>query len=217
MKKYKFIFDLDDTLYKECNYVISAFKFMGRDVKSQYGVENLDIRLMELFEQRIENPINVAWKEFGLSEDSLLPAIEKMQMHVPDIALDKSAQSLIFKLRAIGSGFCIVTDGRSTTQRAKILALGVGDAEIISISEETGASKPSEICFKEINQKYHDQRLIYVGDNPRKDFFMPNKMGWKSVMLVDDGSNVHSQVKPLSRDYAPQEIVDDLCELERYL
>lgn len=217
MSNFKFIFDLDDTLYKECTYVFSAFRFLGTSVKREFNVKNLDQRLIELFKQGVANPINVAWKEFGLSEDVLLPSIKKMQKHKPKIVLDDSAQDFLFNIRANESGFCIVTDGRSVTQRAKIRALGLDDADIISISEETGACKPSDICFNKINQEYNSQKLIYVGDNPRKDFFMPNQMGWKSVMLLDDGRNIHKQTKPLSFDYAPQETVSDLSELDCYL
>ena len=35
--------------------------------------------------------------------------------------------------------------------------------------------------------------FIYVGDNPDKDFIAPKTLGWETICLKDDGSNIHKQ------------------------
>ena len=31
-----------------------------------------------------------------------------------------------------------------------------------------------------------DCEYFYVADNPKKDFIVPNKLGWRTVMIEDD-------------------------------
>ena len=83
----------------------------------------------------------------------------------------------------------------------------------ILISEETGYSKPSEEPYRFFMEKYPECEYIYVGDNPAKDFLAPNKLGWMTVCLLDNGQNIHPQDFSLASEYLPQHRIKDITEL----
>lgn len=190
IKDYNFVFDLDDTLYKERDYVHSALRFCGNMVHQLYAQSDPSNALIAAFEQEQPDPIGTFWAAHGLPEVAKSGLISAMHAHIPDISLDQTTAKFITDLRAKGAGFAILTDGRSLTQRAKIAALGLLDADIICISEEIGAQKPSETGFKAIEAHSQGRQNIYIGDNPQKDFVAPNALGWQTVMLRDSGQNI---------------------------
>jgi putative hydrolase of the HAD superfamily len=97
-------------------------------------------------------------------------------------------------LSASAARLGILTDGRSTTQRNKIKALGLDlwISEVV-ISEEFGSHKPDPRNYQYFEKVFPGGEYIYVGDNLCKDFVAPNSMGWKTVVLLDRGKNIHKQ------------------------
>ena len=117
----------------------------------------------------------------------------------------------------------IITDGRSLAQRAKIKALGldrfVDDSNII-ISGETGADKHTPLPFQKIaNANPDGTKFIYVGDNPEKDFYWPNKLGWETIMLRDiNGLNIHQQhPDDFPEDHRAKFEISSLTELKNFV
>jgi putative hydrolase of the HAD superfamily len=53
----------------------------------------------------------------------------------------------------------------------------------------------------------------YIGDNPQKDFLVPNQLGWESVCLLDDGSNIHEQVFDMEKGYLPTGMIRQMNEI----
>jgi len=195
IKDYNFVFDLDDTLYKERDYVHSALRFCGNMIHQLYAQAGPSKALIAAFEQGQPDPIGTYWAAHGLPEAAKPDLISAMRAHIPDISLDQTTAKFITGLRTKGAGFAILTDGRSLTQRAKIAALGLLDADIICISEEIGAQKPSEIGFKAIEAHSPGRQHIYIGDNPHKDFIAPKALGWHTVILRDNGQNIRRPAK----------------------
>ena len=110
----------------------------------------------------------------------------------------------------------MITDGRSITQRNKFQALGLEqfiENENLVISEEFGSEKPSERNFMFFQDKYADAEFVYIGDNLRKDFITPNKLGWKTICLLDDGRNIHRQDFSCPEEYLPNVKIHTLKEL----
>ena len=101
----------------------------------------------------------------------------------------------------------LVTDGRSNTQRSKIKALKLDKyipADNIYISEEQNADKTQPDSFQSIVRKYPEaKRFIYIGDNERKDFIMPNLLGWKTIKVVWNQDNVHPEYETTDILQAP--------------
>ncbi len=84
----------------------------------------------------------------------------------------------------------------------------------IQISEETGYPKPNGESYLAIERQYPHHQYLYVGDNPKKDFVTPNKLGWMTYGLRNRGNNVHPQLdKANQRIYMPQLWLNKLSEL----
>lgn len=182
------VFDLDDTLYTERDFVRSGF----RAVTKALGVPVFD-RLMEEFDAGNADPIGSLVRETNspLSPESLLTVYRE---HQPNICLTDGALDLLKKLREIGHSLGLLTDGRSSTQRNKIESLGILDLfDEIVISGEFGSEKPDERNFRHFELKFQGREYVYVGDNLEKDFVSPNRLGWLTVCLLDRGYNRHSQ------------------------
>ena len=47
---------------------------------------------------------------------------------------------------------------------------------------------------------------------PSKDFVVPNKHGWKTVMLKNDGRNIHTE-KETKDEFLPQFIIESINEV----
>lgn len=117
--------------------------------------------------------------------------VDHFRNHIPDPSIYHPAPSIIEALKELkqkGIKTALITDGRSQTQRNKIKAAGLysffDDSDIL-ISEETGHDKYEPDNFLYIMKKYEGaEEFHYVGDNPKKDFLHPSKLGWH-VHLVN--------------------------------
>lgn len=208
-----FVFDLDDTLYKEVDYLKSAFCEIATCLESNYGLSDVYDRLLQYWqngENAFERIINE--NHLPLQVEDLL---KMYWAHRPHISLDNNTRHVLDQLHQDGV-LGIITDGRSLTQRNKMKALGL-DAYIenqnLYISEETGCAKPSPEPFRSLMKRSPDSDYYYIGDNPAKDFVAPNQLGWTTVCLLDDGRNIHPQVWPTKDDYLPQKKVSSILEL----
>lgn len=212
MKKHKVVvFDLDDTLYKEMDYLKSAYHEIADYVEkesSNYDVYDKMIAWWEAGENVFGNLISSC--HLDVTVNDLLDIYRK---HQPQICLDETTRSIINQLLQTCQ-LGIISDGRSVSQRNKIKAMGLDFIfDDILISEETGYSKPSEEPYRYFMKKYPQSKYVYVGDNPVKDFLAPNKLGWMTVCLLDNGQNIHLQDFTLSVEYLPQHKINDISEL----
>ena len=199
------VFDLDDTLYKEQDYLLSAYREIAERIggreSEELRVKSEELRGDRIFDQMLrwrqegENVFQCLIDTYGLdmTVDDLLTVYRS---HVPAIRLDEETKHLLDSLHRIAV-IGLITDGRSLTQRHKIEALGLSaymDEEDILISEETGHEKPSEVPYRHFMTRYPAcTYYYYVGDNPAKDFSAPDRLGWTSICLLDDGRNIHPQ------------------------
>lgn len=179
------VFDLDDTLFPEMDFVRSAYKAIA----DRYGKHLLDAMLSASSPRE-------AFDSTGLPIAELLKVYRN---HFPDIRLPWQSLYTLALLKNSGCSIALVTDGRSVTQRNKIRALGldrfIGD-ENIFISEEVGSEKISGEAFRRImNRDASENNFMYVGDNPKKDFIEPNRLGWTTVCLLSTayGENISEQ------------------------
>lgn len=207
------VFDLDDTLYKEIEYVKSAYLYINNYIKSRYSID-----LSKSIRKCLENEINFFdIINSKLNKNQIFPIekyLELYRFHYPKIKLSDDSSLLIDKILSCKIDFSIITDGRSVSQRNKISALGLSHlAKNIIISEETGFEKPHVYNFKKLNRIYTDKKLIYIADNTSKDFLAPNYLNWDTICLMNNGQNIHSQNFDLEKKYLPKKIINSLEEL----
>lgn len=208
-----FVFDLDDTLYKERDYVASCFEWIGARLRASHGAEHAPEKLQSLFDAGADDAIGTVCAEYGVNDAEKAELITQMRAHPPAIALSEDAAHLLAWIRERNYSFSIVTNGRSVTQRRKVEALGLSDALSVAISEEIGAAKPDPTCFSLAISAHGADRYFYVGDNPKHDFVGPNELGWATVMLKDNGRNIHDQMLKFPTNHQAAVTIDDLREL----
>ncbi|MDE6417566.1 MAG: HAD hydrolase-like protein [Duncaniella sp.] len=204
-------FDLDDTLFPETEFVRSAY----RAIASEYGRPELSLIMESKATPR--EAFDEAAQILGLTDAS--PLLRIYREHIPDIKLTPGVETTLRRLKNSGINLALITDGRSITQRNKISALGLDryfDSNLIFISEETGADKMSGLPFRLTESVTISPPYFYVGDNPAKDFFQPRCMGWKTVMIIGDDRNIHTQDLTLfSPEFHPHSTIDSVEELSR--
>jgi putative hydrolase of the HAD superfamily len=204
------VFDLDDTIYKEIDFVKSAFK----EITSLFPESQFEDRVKNMFDD-FKNGTDVfskLLKEFPNSFNNKSDLIEIYRLHKPNINFLGNSNLFINHLLEKKIPFGIITDGRSITQRNKIAALGLENLHSgLIISEEFGSEKPDLKNFLYFEEKFPGYDFTYIADNTRKDFVSPEKLGWQMVCIKDNGENIHLQnLELLPSDVI---IISDFTEL----
>lgn len=216
------VFDLDDTLFKERDFVTSSFRVIACEADRR-GIISYEKALAILCAGRdggmafssLAEEVAARAPGCGLTEEWM---VNTYRTHTPDIKLDDATESVLAALRERGETLGLITDGRSNTQRAKIKALGLErfiEPRNILVSGETGFDKTHREPFDMIMMRNPAERCyVYVGDNSAKDFIWPNKLGWLTVQLDDaDGVNIHPQSSDRPAAFLPQRHIGSLSQL----
>jgi len=181
------VFDLDDTLYNELDYLKSAYKSIAEFLLPD-NWQSLYSKMLSMYRSRL-NVFEFLISSFEVSKESLLNLYRN---HNPDIQLFEDVIEVFNAIKSKGGYIGIITDGRSATQRAKIKSLGIEHyVDALIISEELGSEKPNIQNFKAIETSLKGKCYYYIGDNFKKDFIAPNGLGWTSIGLIDNGKNIH--------------------------
>lgn len=218
-------FDLDDTLYKEIDYLKSAYREIA-SYAADYcrGCPDSPIILsVKAYEVML-----TAYKEGQNAFERLnaflgidLPISEYLQIyrkHKPCISLSETIVSALDSLKSSECIIGLITDGRSVQQRNKMEALGLNrwiiDEDVL-ISEEFGSEKPTPANYEYFMRRYPEcDEFVYIGDNLKKDFIAPNALGWQTICLKDDGRNIHKQdFTSVSTKAMPKMIIEDIDNL----
>jgi putative hydrolase of the HAD superfamily len=205
------VFDLDDTLYKEIDYVISAYRAISLSLENVLH-KDISGELLGWYLQG-HDAFALAKSMYDLSI-SVEQMIEIYRFHSPSVSLAPGALALLTQLKTAKLPLGLLTDGRSKSQRAKINALGIVDFfDAIVISEEFGSSKPDARNYQYFERQFPERLYIYVGDNYSKDFVTPNLRRWTTIGVQDDGRNIHKMPPNLPSSYLPTCSVKSLMDI----
>jgi putative hydrolase of the HAD superfamily len=206
------VFDLDDTIISEIDFLKSAFCEIAKYV--DYQDEKL-FDEMFFWYQKKENVF--------LNLKNRYPHLEILELknlyrnHFPDFAGKSEIKSLLLELKKQGNFLGLITDGFSITQRNKIKALEIENLfDLIIISEEFGSEKPNPKNYQ-VFDKFNTKEKYYIGDNVSKDFVTPNQLGWITICVLDDGKNIHSQDFNKDYIYLPQIKINKLTDLNNII
>ena len=196
------VFDLDDTLYRERDYVRSGIRAVDIWVQWQLGTHGFGMTAIRLWnEGRRTKLFDATLTELGVTIDPAIIAamVAVYRDHVPRIRLASDAYA--FLARNHGFGLALITDGSRIAQRRKVSALGLPGYgfDPIVYTDDWGAEfwKPHRRAFEAVEAAHHGRsdRFVYVADNPAKDFLAPRALGWATVQ-IDRSDAVHSRVAP---------------------
>ena len=172
------IFDLDDTLYSEKEYVKSGYRAVSNYLGGEY-----EKKLWSFFEEG-KPAIDELLKELG-RVDEKAEVLEVYRSHIPSIYLYTGVVEMMAELKEKGIKVGIITDGRPEGQRKKIKALGLKVDDVIITDELGGAQfrKPCDISFRILVTRWqlNPADVVYVGDNLAKDFQAPQQLGMRSL------------------------------------
>jgi putative hydrolase of the HAD superfamily len=193
------VFDLDDTLYAERDFVFSGFRAVEASLVAGGAPAGFASKARALFERGLRgNIFDLVLKEMGLMKESLVGELVNVyRSHSPDIFLPNESRDV---LEEVGSSCCLalITDGDLITQQNKVRVLvPIELFDVIVCSDAFGraAWKPSEIPYRRVMEQLSDvDQFVYVGDNPHKDFITARKLGWHSIRVRIRGRE-HFQVE----------------------
>jgi len=199
MAEVVYVFDLDDTLYLERDYVKSGFEYVGTYAAAQFDVQGVAEYSWQLFESGVRGQtFDLVALEFGLPSNSARILVEEYRHHRPSIELLPDSRAFLDSLRDQAAHTGLITDGFGPGQRKKINALGLADyIDDLVVTGEFGPewTKPSEKAFRLIESRWPPTAtFIYFGDNPEKDFQAPSRLGWSVVRVRREGG-LHFAVK----------------------
>lgn len=184
------VWDVDDTLLLERDYVRSGFRAVARAVAPEGRAANAAFGLLwSDFDAGVRgnafDRLLAAYPRPGVSVSDLVRVYRE---HTPDIALVPGAEAVLDELTALGLRQGAISDGPLASQRAKSAAVGLSRwCDPVILTDVWGRDfwKPHERAFVALEDAWglSGRQLVYVGDNPVKDFIAPRAHGWRTIRL----------------------------------
>jgi putative hydrolase of the HAD superfamily len=197
------VFDLDDTLFPEHQFVLSGFAAVDEWLQSHFGLVGfLQVATLKfqsgvrgrIFDEAIDL---LGWSDHGISIDTMLTVYRE---HRPTIELHEDAR---WAIERTSGSFCLglLTDGFLATQKRKVEALGIADHfDAIVYSDEFGRDcwKPSPVPYQALMERLGGpaESFTYVSDNPTKDFVTANALGWRTVRIIRPDGEYRDVIAP---------------------
>jgi putative hydrolase of the HAD superfamily len=195
------LFDLDDTLYPERQFVDGGFRAVARFLAGPGGRPegSLVDRLWELHQRDGRGRLfDTLLDELGLGDDrDLVPAcLLVYRTHATRLTPFPGVEALLDGLRHRGIRTGIVTDGNAAVQSRKVAGLGdvAARIDVVVLTDALGPgfAKPSPVAFRVAGRLLDvaPRDTIYVGNDPRKDFAGARAAGLRTIrigLLPDEG------------------------------
>lgn len=180
------VFDLDDTLYSEKNYVRSGYRKIAQNYPD---IENAEEKLWNSF-LKGEKAIDKVFDEARLDEKEKKNALNIYREHMPVIELYTGVSEMLSRIKNKGKKIGIITDGRPDGQKNKIKALRL-DVDQVIITDELGGiqyRKPNKKAFELVQNRWKIafNKMVYIGDNITKDFIAPKELGMEVIYFKNE-------------------------------
>lgn len=214
------VFDLDDTLYPERDYVRGGFEAVGRWASATLGEEPRAVfeELWTMFEAGVRRDTFDRWlRGRGRAPETDRAAmIDAYRRHQPRLATYPDVVPALEDLRG-QARLGLITEGPRHVQEAKLDALGLRalfDRVVILGEEERSDWKPSRLPFDRWLQGSGilPETAVYLGDNPAKDFLGARRAGWSSVR-VRRSDGLHGDEEPEGPEARPDLEIPSLHSL----
>ncbi len=216
------VFDLDDTLYYEKEYVFGAFKEVAYYLGNKYGKseEELYIRMKDILEISGRGKIfNIICAENNFKED-IEDLVEIYRNSKPKLELYDDSKEFLIWAREIGYKLGVITDGCSKVQWSKIEALKVEQlVDKVIVTDDLGKEfwKPHKKSYINMMNYFNINvnEGIYIGDNPNKDFIGAKQLGMKTIRIIrENGDHIKTF---LDKEYEADSNITNFIELRTLL
>lgn len=181
--------DLDDTLYPEETFVKSGFRAVAHALSERWDVdedEAFDVMWRSLQERGRGSQFDDVVSHFGIRQ-SVAELVRVYRHHRPAISLPEESRRALEALRP--RPLYVVTDGHKVVQQNKLDALGIGPLlRHAYVTHRYGIAhrKPSTRVFELMLRREGGtpSDLVYVGDDPAKDFRGIRPMGIHTIRVL---------------------------------
>ncbi len=222
-KERAIVFDLDDTLYPERDFVHSGFRAAAAWAETHLGVPRNqafeDFFLLSAQERHRGNTFDLWLASHGIDAGFARDLIAAYRQHDPEIRPFPEVPRLLHRLRqecTLG----LVSDGYFDVQQRKVAALGLGHwFQAVVFSDQWGREfwkphpRPFESVLALLGVAAED--AVYVADNPGKDFAGARRVGMATIRVRFGG--VYDNLSPESPDHAADHEVDNFADLQSLL
>ena len=211
------VFDLDDTLYPEHDFVLGGFRAVAHWLAPRLGLPTQMVydRLCSLYEAGVRGKtFDLCLRTLGVSGTDLIPdLVQVYRDHTPRLEPFPESIPVLVNLRAkyrLG----LVSDGYLAVQQRKLEALGLVpyfDAIVFSDQWGRDAWKPNIKPFKAVLERLDvsPDAAIYVADNPLKDFLGARRIGMGTVQIRRSGGEYAAE-QPPTLAHTPDVIINSL-------
>lgn len=215
------MFDLDDTLYNEKDYVDSGILAVAKYGEDRFGwnVSDSFDYMQTVLNQFGRGKIFDLWltSHGRFSRSLVIECVKTYRHHTPSLKLASDVKEILAQLSSRYSLY-LITDGHKIVQKKKVEALEISSFfKKILITHRYGTrhAKPSTYCFGIIKNKENCswQDMLYVGDNPNKDFVNLKPLGVKTVRILNGAYKDQCFEKKLDGDYK----INHLSELPKLI
>lgn len=214
------IFDLDDTLYPEQEFVLSGLNAVSKYLSHLTGINSVKLNneLITLHQESSQNVFDRFLKKHQLTALSKENIIRFYREHEPKLSLKKDVKHILKHLK-YNYNLAIITDGIHKKQMNKVKALKLDQLiEYIVYTSKLGfdKGKPHPEAFQMVKKYFGSQwdEMIYIGDNPMKDFHIKSKFPIKTVRINIGG--YYSNKKYLD-DIKEDVLIHELTEITKII
>lgn len=186
------IFDLDDTLYDEKQFVDGGFKAVSQHLSSADHIPYSKVYRL-LWKTLRENGRGIIFdsvlKDLDLyNKTKVKKLIRIYRAHLPNLVLYPEVMKVLISLKIKNYKLGLITDGNVYVQRRKVKVLGIEkffQAMVFSNIYGPGKQKPCRFPYEKVLQRISTaaRNSIYIGDNPYKDFITAKKLGMHTIRV----------------------------------
>jgi len=213
-------FDLDDTLYPYANYARTGLRAAAERIADRIDGRTGSEVAEELHDLYFDEDVTAGTFDHLIERYDLPPDLVEDLVEAYHGATDPLApyDETVPTLRGLardGYRLGLVTDGRNGHE--KLRRLGIDDHfEAVIVTPEHDCSKHGREPFDLVLAKLsaEPERTVYVGDDPRVDFAVPNSLGMGTVRLR---RGRYVDLDPADVGGAPDAEIDSIGELPEVL
>lgn len=190
------VFDLDDTLISEKEYVKSGYRHLAEQMSKQMdeSAEEIYNSLMALFQEHSGKVFNRFFEKKGINytQEMIGELINRYRGHLPQIAFEEEVKASLVWLREHQFKLGIITDGFKEAQHQKLKAVDAHlyvDAIVVTddLGREFWKPHPKPFQMMQAQLAVQMEEMLYVGDNPDKDFYIGKDYPIQTVRIINEG------------------------------
>lgn len=181
------IFDIDDTLYLEKDYIYDGFSYLSNYLQGK-GIPATVDDFMQFFTTNASDAIaNYLQSLHVYSKELHSTLLQMYRERIPNIKAIPGVEALLQYLHQKNIPLGIISDGTPMAQNNKLLGLNVRHYfDFVVFSDALGGPhcrKPCDVGFRYIQKQMQIPfpNLLYIGDNADKDFYPVEHLGMQGI------------------------------------